>query len=238
MAAAPTRRRSVDERREEIVGIAIEHFAVRGYRGTSTEVIAREAGISQAYVFRLFRTKQELFLACDVRACEKVLEVFRGAAAGAPPGEKLAAMSRAYTDELLPDRHAVLMIMQSFAAAGADPEIRRRARDTFGDLVVEVGELAGADPNEVWAFFANGMLLNVVAALELQAMAVLTHADPVSECGEQHGTQPGRGAELAEDVLGRLQHVHAPRSVGLGEARQCTHGGGVPVLAAEQPLGR
>jgi AcrR family transcriptional regulator len=168
MAAALPGRKSADERREKILGIAIELFAVGGYRGISTDVIARAAGIAQPYVFRLFRTKQELFVACDERACEMVLEVFRRAAAGAPPGEELAAMGRAYMDELLPNRHAVLMIMQGFAAAGADPEIRRHGRETFGGMLVEVGELAGADPNEVRAFFADGILLNIVAALELQ----------------------------------------------------------------------
>jgi AcrR family transcriptional regulator len=60
-------RKSADERREEILEIAIEHFAVGGYHGTSTEVIAKEAGISQPYLFRLFRTKRELFLACNTR---------------------------------------------------------------------------------------------------------------------------------------------------------------------------
>jgi AcrR family transcriptional regulator len=177
MAAAPTRRRSADERRDEILGIAIQHFAVCGYRGTSTEVIAREAGISQPYLFRLFRTKRELFLACEESARETVLEVFRAAAAGAPSGEKLAAMGRACTDQLLPDRHAVLMIMQSFAAAGADPEIRRQVREKLGDMVVDVSELAGADPSEVWALFANGMLLNIVAALELEEMGGARFSD-------------------------------------------------------------
>jgi AcrR family transcriptional regulator len=172
----PTLRRSADERREQILGIAIEHFAVGGYHGTSTNVIAREAGISQPYLFRLFRTKQELFLACDERARGKVLEVFRHAA-GAPPGEKLAAMGRAYTDELLPDRHALLMIMQGCAAAGANPEIRRHVREKCSDMVVEVAEQAGAHPNEVWAFLANGILLNIVTALELPEMAV-THPRP------------------------------------------------------------
>jgi AcrR family transcriptional regulator len=70
VGTSPTVRRSADERREQILGIAIEHFAVGGYRATSTKVIARQAGISQPYLFRLFRTKQELFLACDERACE------------------------------------------------------------------------------------------------------------------------------------------------------------------------
>jgi AcrR family transcriptional regulator len=173
--AATTRRKSAEERREEILAIAIEHFAASGFRGTSTAVIAREAGISQPYLFRLFRTKKELFLAAGERACKKVLETFRRAAAAAPPGERLQAMGRAYTNELLPDRHAVLMSMQGFAAAGVDPEIRATVRQKFGDMVMEVADLGGVEPGDVWAFFANGMLLNFVAALELQELAVLTH---------------------------------------------------------------
>ena len=65
MTTARTRtRKSAEERREEIVAIAIEQFALNGYKGTSTEAIAREAGISQPYLFRLFKTKRDLFLAC------------------------------------------------------------------------------------------------------------------------------------------------------------------------------
>ena len=158
---------SADQRRDEILGIAMEQFAAGGYRGTSTEVIAREAGISQPYLFRLFRTKRELFLACGDRACEKVLAVFRRAVADARPGEELQAMGHAYVDELLPDRHAILVLMQGFAAAGAEPEIRAHVRHKYGEIVSEVTELAGADPDDAWAFFADGMLLNIVAALDL-----------------------------------------------------------------------
>jgi AcrR family transcriptional regulator len=160
-------RKSADERREEILAIAMEHFAAGGYRGTSTEVIAREAGISQPYLFRLFRTKKELFLACGDRACEKVLDAFRDAAAGAEPGGELEAMGHAYVAELLPDRHAILMLMQGYAAA-SDPEIQEHVRRRYGDVVSEVAELAGAGPGEVWSFFANGMLLNIIAALDLE----------------------------------------------------------------------
>jgi hypothetical protein len=64
------------------------------------------------------------------------------------------------------------MIIQGFAAARADREIRRHVREKSGDMVVEIAELTGAHPNEVWAFVANGILLNVAAALELHGMAV------------------------------------------------------------------
>jgi AcrR family transcriptional regulator len=168
--AASAQRKSAEERREEILAVAVPHFAATGYHGTSTEVIAREAGISQPYLFRLFRTKKELFLACNDRACEKVVEVFRNAAAPAPDGEKLQAMGRAYLERLLPDRDAVLMMMQGFVAS-SDEEIRAHVREKFGGVVEHVARLSGASPQEVWTFIANGMLLNVVALLDLEAIA-------------------------------------------------------------------
>ena len=159
-------RKSAEVRREEILAVAMEHFAEGGYHGTSTEAIAREAGISQPYLFRLFRTKRELFLAANDRACQKVAEAFVRAAADASPGEELHAMGCAYMDELLPDRHAILMMMQGYAAT-ADPEIREHVRRRYGEIVSKVSELSGAEPDEVWSFFATGMLLNIVAALDL-----------------------------------------------------------------------
>src|SRR3954451_9273035 len=107
MAVEPRSRKSAEERREDILAIAVPHFGEGGYRGTSTEAIARDAGISQPYLFRLFRTKKELLLACHGRACEKILEVFRRAAADADPGQKMEPMGHAYLHELLPDRHAL-----------------------------------------------------------------------------------------------------------------------------------
>src|SRR5215208_6603915 len=174
MAAEPRIRKSAEERREEILSVAVRHFAIGGLHGTSTEAIAREAGISQPYLFRLFRTKRELFLACVDRADGKVSDVFRRAVATAADDEKLIAMGHAYIDELLPDRHAVLMQMQGYVAT-SDPAIQAHVRENFGRLVAEVTELSGADAAAVWGFFAQGMLLNVTQSLDLRAIA------PVSE---------------------------------------------------------
>jgi AcrR family transcriptional regulator len=168
--AAPTRRKSADERREDILAVALERFAEGGYHGTSTEAIARDAGISQPYLFRLFRTKKALFLACSDRACEKVIAAFQGAAERAAPGHELEDMGHAYVNELLPDRHALLMLMQGYAAV-ADPEIQEHVRDGYGEVVEEVGRLSGASPDEVWSFFAHGMLLNIITALDLGKIA-------------------------------------------------------------------
>jgi AcrR family transcriptional regulator len=159
-------RRSAEERREEIVAIGLRRFAEGGYHGTSTEAIAREAGISQPYLFRLFRTKQDLFLACSEACFAKVAGVFAEAAAAAPEGEKVKAMGHAYVQRLLPDRHALLFQLQGYASSG-EPEIREAVRDGFNRLVRTVAELGGVPESELWTFFAEGMLLNVVAALDL-----------------------------------------------------------------------
>jgi AcrR family transcriptional regulator len=164
-----TRRKSAPERREEIVRIAIEHFALGGYNGTSTEVIARDAGISQPYLFRLFRTKRALFIACHDEMHDRIRATFESAARGVAREEALASMGRAYID-LLQDRHILLFQMQSYAAC-SDPEIQASVRAGYGELVKLVGRLSGAEPHEVWQFFAHGMLLNVIASLDLEAIA-------------------------------------------------------------------
>src|SRR6185436_4062134 len=121
MAVEQRTRKSAEERREDILEVAVRHFAIGGYNGTSTEDIAREAGISQPYLFRLFRTKRELFLACVERCHAQIARVFAEAAADAPAEDRLQAMGHAYEDRLLPDRHALMLQMQSHATG--DPEI-------------------------------------------------------------------------------------------------------------------
>jgi len=156
-------RKSADQRREELTEIALRHFAEGGYHGTSTEAIAREAGISQPYLFRLFRTKKELFLACSDACYARVGQVFSDAVA-ADPENPLQAMGHAYETQLLPDRHALLFQMQGYAIS--EPEIRAHVRAGFQDLTDRVAALAGVTRAETWDFFAYGMLLNVTAAID------------------------------------------------------------------------
>lgn len=69
-SAAPGRM-SGDERRTQILHVAIKLFSQNGFRGTTTKEIARVAGVSEAMVFRHFATKDELYHAIlDHKACE------------------------------------------------------------------------------------------------------------------------------------------------------------------------
>ena len=115
---------------------AIAEFAVTGYHGTPTEAIARRAGISQPYLFRLYGTKRDLFLACAERCFDRTLQCFRRATEHAADDERLQAMGRAYV-ELLEDRELLLFQLQTYAAAD-DVAIRAVARRRYEELTTEV----------------------------------------------------------------------------------------------------
>jgi AcrR family transcriptional regulator len=161
-----TTRQSAAERREEILEAALDEFAEHGYHGASTEAIARRAGISQPYVFRLFGTKQELFKAVVTRCFRETLEMFQRAAEGKRGEEALKAMGDAYVERLQTDRERLQLQMQAYAACD-DPEVRAVARAGYGDLVAYVERVTGLEPRVVSAFFATGMLLNVFASMGL-----------------------------------------------------------------------
>lgn len=158
-------RMTADERRESVLRAAVPEFARGGLAGTSTEAVARAAGVSQPYLFRLFSSKKGLFLATVRRAFDSVEATFRDAAqvrGDRPIGD---AMGEAYR-HMLVDRDLLLLQMQAYAACD-DPDVRAATREAFGHLWNVVGELAGFSEQETRDFFAVGMLMNVAAALDL-----------------------------------------------------------------------
>jgi AcrR family transcriptional regulator len=164
--AVSTQRKSADERREAVLEAALEEFASHGLAGASTEAIAARAGISQPYVFRLFGTKKGLFTAVINRCFRQTLELFQRAAEGKRGQAALEAMADAYVNELLPDRTRLLGQMQAYAAC-EDPDVRAVVRAGYGDLVSYVERVSGLPPQEITQFFAAGMLLNVIACMDL-----------------------------------------------------------------------
>jgi len=160
-----TERKSAEQRRDEILDAAMIEFAQHGLEGASTEDIARRAGISQPYVFRLFGTKKELFKATAARCLRETLEIFQRAAEGKRGEEALKAMGQAYRT-LLEDRSRLRAQMQSYAACD-DPEICAVVRAGFGDIVAYVERVSGADRATVSSWFAKGMLMNVMASMDL-----------------------------------------------------------------------
>jgi AcrR family transcriptional regulator len=163
---SPGPRHTAAERREAVLAAALVAFAHGGLHGTSTEDIARAAGISQPYLFRLFGTKKKLFVATVERCMADTLELFRAAAGDLRGDDALEAMGQAYTAMVTGDRTRLLAQLQAYAAAD-DADVREAIRTGFGSLHLFVETVSGLDSEAVTRWFGAGMLLNVVAAMDL-----------------------------------------------------------------------
>ncbi len=160
-------RHSAAERRDDVLDAALVEFADRGLEGTSTEDIARRAGISQPYLFRLFGTKKVLFTATVTRCFRETLEMFQRAAEGKRGEEALHAMGEAYVAELVTgDRVRLRAQLQAYAACD-DPDIRAVVRNGYGDLVAYAQRVSDLPAADISRFFATGMLLNVLASMQV-----------------------------------------------------------------------
>jgi AcrR family transcriptional regulator len=160
------RRQTAAERREHVLDAAIAEFAASGYHAASTTAIARRAGISQPYIYALYRNKHDLFLAAHRHVAERIRARLVAAAESADdPEAALAAMGEAYLG-LIADRSDVLCQLQAYAAAG-DAELRGPVRDEFLRVFEAVREAAGASREETAFFFAGGIFLAIAGVLEI-----------------------------------------------------------------------
>lgn len=190
MSENPSPRSTADARRASIVAHAVPVFARTGYHATPVTEVAAAAGISQAYVFRLFAGKLGLFVAALDAAYARIaqgLAEAADAAADASPAQVLRAMGDAYA-HLIADRD--LLMLQVHAQSAADvPEIKEALRRGYAALVTLARERSGAGDDEVQRFIAYGQLCHLIVTAELDELAapwarVLTngmrHVSPTS----------------------------------------------------------
>jgi AcrR family transcriptional regulator len=163
---ATATRQTAEERREAVLEAARHEFAQHGLHGASTDTIARRAGISQPYLFRLFGSKKELFLAVNQACFARTLDTFREAAAGKSGEDALRAIGESYRGLIESDRTMLQGQLQAYAASVEDAAVRESTARGYGRLVDYVETVSGADRQTVSRFFAVGMLLNVLAAME------------------------------------------------------------------------
>lgn len=152
------------ERRALTIAAATTVFASNGYSGTSTDQIARAAGISQPYVVRMFGGKDALFVEVIRRSVDRILEAFQSAL-DARPSQPLTALGAAYI-ALAREEQVHLILLQAFAAS-ADPAIGPTARAGFETLLDFLLNTAHVSMREAEAFLGRGMLINTVMAIDL-----------------------------------------------------------------------
>jgi AcrR family transcriptional regulator len=176
----PRRRVPAAERRDALIEAAVHHFAHGGLQGTKVSAIAADVGVAQPYVFSLFPTKRDLFLAADERCFEKVATLFEKAGAEfdkegpqEPDEDKLKALGKSYTGSIAENPDLLLLQLQAYAACGDDVEIQTFVRRQYAKLVEVCRRISGVDDDErLDSFFQTGMWCNVAAALGVEDFTV------------------------------------------------------------------
>jgi len=176
----PRKRVPAAERRDALIEAAVHHFAHGGLQGTTVAAIAADVGVAQPYVFSLFPTKRDLFLAAEVRCFEKVSALFERAGEAfdetgpqEPDEDKLMAIGKSYVASIADNPDLLLLQLQAYAACGDDAEIQAAVRGEYAKLVEVCRRASGIDDDErLDAFFQKGMWCNVAAALGIEDFSV------------------------------------------------------------------
>ncbi len=183
-------RMSAEDRREQVIAEAVTVFARYGYEGATTAAIAGRVGVSQPYLFRLFPTKKDLFLAASERNMRDTLRLLREAAGGKTGFEALDAMAGAYQGKLVSAREWLLMQLQTFAAC-YDEDIQRQTRSCLQEIWNEVETLSGLPIEDRVIFVAKGMFCNVIAAASrLDGEEQDPQWEPILTALLKHGARP------------------------------------------------
>lgn len=157
---------SSESRRRAVIDSAVHTFAVGGYLGTPTTAVAEHAGISPAYVFKLFPTKTSLFVAAVDRCFDLILAALADGAAASPssePEDLLSAMGGAYA-RLISDRDLLLLQVQALSASEV-PQIREAMITGTGRIAEFARSTSGGSDAQIQEFMARGQLCHMITML-------------------------------------------------------------------------
>jgi AcrR family transcriptional regulator len=153
-----------DERRAMVLRAALIEFGKWGYEATSTMAIAERVGVSQPYLFRLFKTKRRLFEATAEWALTELRRLVReaglecGTASGDELAEAFAKPSRARRD--------LMRFELALCGAAGDPAMAEVARRHLASLGAEAAGAIGAAEHELAGFHAGLSVLIVRSLLD------------------------------------------------------------------------
>ncbi|MBS4196429.1 TetR/AcrR family transcriptional regulator [Lederbergia citri] len=159
-----------DERREQIKQAALKIFARRGYTGTKTSMIAKEASISEGLIYRYFNSKEELFITLVEELMEEAKRELKYV--GYLPGTPFEQI-RTLTKNMLDDNNMyAFMLMERARTADDVPDkvtqIFEEATNVLIDPIIpifvkgqESGEFSPGEPRKMlsWYFTIINSLL-------------------------------------------------------------------------------
>lgn len=115
------------DRKEQILAKAVDVFAELGYYKATTARVAKEAGVTQPYVFHFFSNKEELFIAVIDQAIGRIADAF--SRVEAPADQLMETMGQVFDDVMSSYRAETLLVMQAHTIP--EPAIREHVRGLF-----------------------------------------------------------------------------------------------------------
>lgn len=200
-------RMAMEERREIVLRQSIPVFARYGFEGATTAEIAKQAGVTQPYIFKLFGSKKALFIEACERNMRTTVAQMRESAGGKTGAEALKAMGVAYVERMENDRDSLLLQMQQYAACW-DEDVQRTVRTCMGEMWEMVIGMSQVPVEEAAVFFAKGMMCNVMAAAD-RSYGSDPQWQPMIEALWSHGDQ-----DAAEDAAQEAVEHGADSGIG------------------------
>lgn len=159
---------TAEVRRPLVAAAALDEFSRGGFHGTTVADVARAAKISPAYVFKLFPSKEGLFVAALESCFTEILRALEQGADGASPQEPqviLHEMGGAYA-ELIADRR--LLMLQAHAQSVADiSEVGEALRAGLERITSFAKSRSRGSDDAVQSFVAYGQLCHLIVAARI-----------------------------------------------------------------------
>ena len=138
------------DRRRQLLEVAADLFAHRGFGGTTTAELAKGAGVTEPILYRHFANKLDLFITLIDQVGAHVIHQWEEALDGVvDPKDRLKILVAAKPTTLQPGPAPYRIIVQAMTESGRDPAIvsavRRHVSSLHGFLVTELQDLQKHD---------------------------------------------------------------------------------------------
>jgi AcrR family transcriptional regulator len=132
------RRLTAEQRRQQLVAVALELFARRGYRATTMDDIAEAAGVTKPLVYQHFSSKRALYLELVNSIAQELLIAVRTGVMEADGPRQQVEMGFAAYFRLVISREAEFRLL--YGRDHADDKELGRALRTVEDAIAEAIE--------------------------------------------------------------------------------------------------
>ncbi len=157
-----------EDKKESIIESAMSIFAERGYYKATTAMVAKEAGVTQPYIFHFFENKEELFKAVIDRAFSRIYDTF--SEVEAPADQLIETLGKEFDLIIQTNRDEVLMVMQAYTVSevGIREHVRKLYHTIFESLTLKMERSGLPQAKEAAArFIGTGLLITLAEVLNL-----------------------------------------------------------------------